>query len=218
MKLTQKGNRYYVVKRVPQRFRTIEPRRQVWITLGTDSLREARQRAVEAVRDLENQWIAALSSPGATIQRYKALSEVAFARGFAYVPAAQVAQLSMDELLLRITAAQESPTVEQAVLGHEKKPKHRLSEIVALYMQLVAVEVKDKGRDQRRMWQNALKRSVGRLIKAVGDKPVEDLGREDALAFRKFWATRIQEEGVSPSTANREFATLSGLFSTLYKC
>ena len=88
---------------------------------------------------------------------------------------------------------------------------------MALYIQLVAVEVKDKGRDQRRMWENALKRSVGRLIKAIGDKPIEDLQREDALAFRNLWAERIHKEGVCPSSANREIATLSGLFSTLYK-
>ena len=111
MKLTQKGNRYYLVKRVPQRFATIEPRRQVWIALGTDSHREARQRAVEAVRDLENQWMAALKSPGTSIQRYEAQCEVASARGFAYAPASQVAQLSVDELLRRITVAQESPIV-----------------------------------------------------------------------------------------------------------
>ena len=169
------------------------------------------------MRDLENQWTAALKSPGTSIRRYEAQCEVASARGFAYAPAAQVAQLSVDELLRRITASQESLTVAQAVLGHEEKPKHLLSEIIALYIELVAVEVKDKGRDQRRMWENALKRSIARLIKAVGNKPIEDLQREDALAFRNLWATRIHEEGVSASSANRELATLSGLFSTLYK-
>ena len=141
MKLTQKGNRYYVVKRVPQRFRAIEPRRQVWLALGTDSPREARQRAVDAVCDLESQWTAALKSPGASIRRYKALCEVASARGFAYASVDQVAQLTVDELLRRITAAHENPTVAQAVLGQEEKPKHRLSEIGALYTQLGPVDI-----------------------------------------------------------------------------
>ena len=117
MKLTQRGSKFYVVKRVPTRFQAIEPRRQVWIALGTDSLREARQRAVDAVRDLESQWTAALKSPGASIRRYKALCEVASVRGFAYAPADQVAQLTVDELLRRITAAHENPTVAQALLA-----------------------------------------------------------------------------------------------------
>lgn len=61
MKLTQRGSRFYLVKRVPERFSSIEPRKQVWIALRTDSRCEAKRRAHDAARDLENQWIAKLS-------------------------------------------------------------------------------------------------------------------------------------------------------------
>jgi hypothetical protein len=61
MKLTQRGNRFYLIKRVPDRFSSIEPRRQVWVSLKTDSKSEAKARAIEAIHDLEKQWAAKLN-------------------------------------------------------------------------------------------------------------------------------------------------------------
>ena len=61
MKLTLRGSKYYLVKRVPEKFSSIEKRKQIWIALRTDSLKEAKKRAYDAERDLENQWIATLS-------------------------------------------------------------------------------------------------------------------------------------------------------------
>jgi len=55
VKLTQRGNQFYFVKRVPDRFSSIEPRKQVWVSLKTDSKSEAKARANEATRDLEDQ-------------------------------------------------------------------------------------------------------------------------------------------------------------------
>ncbi len=217
MRLTQKGNKFYAVKRVPQRFRAIEPRRQVWLALGTDSPSEAKARATVAVQNLENQWLACQQASGDGMQRYEALSHLAADKGFSYAPAAQVAKLTVDELLRRVAVAQQSPVIAEAVLGAEEAPPLRLSEITDLYRQLVAVEIKDKGPNQRRIWENTVRRSLGRLIKVVGDKPVADLNREDALAFRNHWVGRIQNDGVSAGTANREIASISGVFSTLYK-
>ncbi|WP_197742895.1 DUF6538 domain-containing protein [Lentilitoribacter sp. Alg239-R112] len=86
MKLTKKGSRYYLVKRVPDRFASIEPRKQVWISLRTDSKREAERRAVEALSDLENQWIAKLNGTYGNTERYHNLIEISEARGLPYLP------------------------------------------------------------------------------------------------------------------------------------
>jgi hypothetical protein len=102
-------------------------------------------------------------------------------------------------------------------LGSASKPTYRISQILDLYIDLVAVEVKDKGRDQRRIWENTLKRSLGRLMTVVGDKSVDDLTREDVLAYRNHWVNRIQEEGLTANTANRELTAIAGVFSKLYK-
>lgn len=217
MKLTQRGSKYYLVKRVPKQFMAVESRKQVWIALRTDSKNLALKRAHSVSEDLEQQWIAKLSGRSSNSQKFDALSQVASARGFQYLPADQVALQSIAEILKRLTVAQESETVAEAVLGAEKKPVYRLSNIVDLYLELVAIDVQNKGRDQRRVWENTIRRCVKRLIAAIGDKDIDELTREDTLAFRHHWATRIQDEGLTTTSANRELTTISGIFSKLYK-
>ncbi len=217
MKLTQRGSKFYLVKRVPERFAQIDSRKQVWIALRTDSLAEAERRAHDAARDLENQWLAKLSGQSQSFQRFDALSALAASRGFPYLPAEQVSEQPLSEILKRAAVAQDNDTVAAAVLGAEKPPTHKLSQIIDLYIELVAVDVKDKGRDQRRIWENTIRRSIGRLMSVVGDKPIDKLTREDVLAYRNHWVTRIQDEGLTSNSANRELTAIAGVFSKLYK-
>ena len=217
MKLTQRGARFYLVKRVPDRFSSVEPRKQVWVSLKTDSRSEAKARAHDAIRDLENQWAAKLNGECCDIRRYEALTSISTSRGFPYLPADEVARQTLDEILRRVSAAQENQTVAAAVLGAETKPVHKLSSIVDLYVQLMAAETKEKGRDQRRIWFNTLNRSFNRLISVIGDKDITDLSRDDALSYRNHWVQRIEGEGIAAKTANREMTAIGGVFSKLYK-
>lgn len=217
MKLTLRGSKFYLVKRVPSRFSSVEPRKQVWISLQTDSRTEAFRRASEVSLDLENQWLAKVSGGFSDKKRIASLSSIAETRGFQYLPADKVALQSIQEILSRVSFAQENMVVTEAVLGSDKTPKHRLSDIADLYLKLVEIDVQDKGRDQRRVWENTIKRCTKRFVVAVGDKCIEDLSREDMLVFRNHWVNRIKVEGVTTTTANRELTALSGIFSKLYK-
>ena len=97
-----------------------------------------------------------LTGERADIQRYDALSTLAVSRWFPYIPADQVAQQNLQEILLKTTAANENDTVAAAVLGSVKKSTIRLSGILDIYMKLVAVEVKDKRRNQNRCFEEIL--------------------------------------------------------------
>jgi hypothetical protein len=130
-------------------------------------------------------------------------------RGLPYLPADKVAQQTLEEILKRVTAAHENDIVAASVLGAEKKPSYKLSEILDLYIELMAVETKDKGRDQRRIWENTLKRSFTRLISVVGNKNIEELCREDIFVYRSHWAQRIQVDGLSAMSANRELTAIA---------
>jgi len=136
-----KRKQIYLIKRVPDRFSSIEPRRQVWVSLKTDSKSEAKARAIEAIHDLEKQWTAKLKGEGSNIGRYEALTNISTSRDFPYLPADQIAQQTLDEILRRVAVAQENETVAAAVLCAEKKPAYKLSSLVELDVQLVAVEV-----------------------------------------------------------------------------
>ena len=221
-KLTKRGSTYYVVKHVPARFADIEMRKQVWISLRTDSEAEARKRSVDAVRSLEAEWVAKAICKEPTPARYDALSALAAARGFSYMPAANLAEAPVDEITRRALSLRDSEdaaeeAVVAAVLGGDPTPKLMLSESAAAYIQLHEADARDKGRHQRRIWENTLHRSMGRLVEVAGDKPVDELKREDTLAFRAMWSLRIQSEGLSPASANREIAAVGGVLSTLHK-
>ena len=56
-----------------------------------------------------------------------------------------------------------------------------------------------------------------RLISVVGDQCIEDLSRDDGLAYRNHWVHRIQVEGLTPTTANREPRAIAGVFTKMYK-
>lgn len=217
MNIAQRGSIFYLVKRVPVAFAHVDGRSHVWVSLRTDSRREAERRAVDAIRDLENQWISKSRGQVADVQRFEALSSLSANRGFPYLPANEVAGLELLDLLRRITTAQEGKVVANAVLGGEPIPRYRLSEVIGIYIELVAVEVKDKSPDQRRVWENTLKRSIGRLMCVVGDKFIDDLSRQDVLMYRSHWSDRIREEGLSATSANRELTAVAGVFSKLYK-
>ena len=48
MTITKKGEKLYLKKRVPARFRGVEPREVIWISLRADSPSEALARSGEA--------------------------------------------------------------------------------------------------------------------------------------------------------------------------
>lgn len=89
--------------------------------------------------------------------------------------------------------------------------------MIGIYVELVAADVKDKSPDQRRIWENTLKRSIGWLVSVVGDKFIDDLLRQDVLMYRSHWSDCIREEGLSATSANRELTAVAGVFSKLYK-
>jgi integrase len=132
-----------------------------------------------------------------------------------------LAEGPVEEISRRVLHLQEADVVDDpeivgAVLGGAEPPRGlMLSGAAAEALRLKAPEAKDKGRNQRRLWENAVKRSFARFAELVGDKPVDELTREDARAFRAHWSERISREGLSAASANREIAAISGALRSL---
>ena len=197
--------------------KSVEPRSQVWLSLKTDSPSKARRRAIEFVDRLESQWRTKLALGNDHDHDLATLQQAAQSEGFAYVDCDNIVTLPLAELIQRINLAQQNTAIIPAVLGEPAPTEPKLSELFDLYQNLVAVDVQDKGDNQRRIWENTAKRTLGRVISVIGDKPLDQLTRQDALMFWKYWANRIIEKGLSASTANRELTALSGIISRLHK-
>ncbi|SED24591.1 DUF6538 domain-containing protein [Rhodobacter sp. 24-YEA-8] len=70
MKPILRGTTYHLRKRVPQRYRPVEPRDTVWISLHTDSEKVAKAKAPAAWSELVEAWEAKLFGKEADAEQF----------------------------------------------------------------------------------------------------------------------------------------------------
>jgi len=100
------GSTYHLRKRVPARFKNIEHRRHIGISLHTDSWDQAQQKASVAWRQLLAGWEARLAGDTSDAEkRFAAARQLAQARNYRFLPSDQVAALTTIDLSERINIA-----------------------------------------------------------------------------------------------------------------
>lgn len=224
---------YYWVKRVPKRFSGLVlganglPVSQVRQALHTDSLSEAKAKAIKIEASRLAEWEAIAASDHASARaHYEAAKELAHARGYAYRPTASLIAGDSDQLLKRILAVTgdnlSSKAAAQAVLGTIPEALPTLTEVRDEYFELPRTRHTKKTEQQLRRWKNPRARAVSSFLEIVAPKdgrgnavptPIDQITREDALKFREWWACRVQD-GMDPGTANKDFGHLSEMWYT----
>lgn len=227
---------YYWVKRVPKRYRDVvrgldgQPISQVRVALQTDSRKEAEARAplVEAERMAE--WEAMLSGDSASAARhYAAIKEIAARKGFVYTPAPRLRDSDVQDILERLAAlADRSGTltaprqVVKALLGAVPEALPTFPEVLAEYYELTSTRHLKKSESQLRRWRIPRDRAVRNFVEITSARsesgvpialPVNEITREHALKYRKWWVDRVAE-GLAPGSANKEIGHLSEILST----
>jgi integrase len=223
MKLILRGTTYYIRKRVPQRFATVEPRQTVWISLHTDSQTLSETKAPAAWAEMIEAWEARLAGHSEDAeQRFEAARQLAQARGFRYLPAKKVAALPIDLVLERIeavkTVAGEPDKLDAtAILGGATAPPLTVQSALDLYWTLAKDKTFGKSDDQLRRWKNPRYKAVRNFIDVVGDKPIKDITGDDMLDFRQWWVERVESEGLTANSANKDLVHLSDVLRTVNK-
>ncbi|MBP7001681.1 DUF6538 domain-containing protein [Amaricoccus sp.] len=221
--LLTRGGRFFYVKRVPRRFEHLDPRRPVRMALHTDSEAEARAKIPAVEAGLWAYWEAlAAGNSGEAAARHCATVALAEARGFTYRPAADIHAGAFEALIARVTALieatanQAAPILPEAdaLLGLLPAPRPRWSDVLADFFALTRDRLKGKAPDQVKRWEDPRKLTVDNMVAVMGDKPIDAIDRADALAFRKWWADRV-EAGHDANTANKQFGFASDIFSTV---
>lgn len=225
--LQAKRGIWYYHRKVPKALRDVDGRAPlVRTSLETRNIAEARPRR-DAYEAADNQlWGAMLAGDDQVRARkiYEAAVRRAEAMGFTYRPAAEVAELPIEELLARTeTLGDAGRTVEQqtALLGGETPPPLVLTAVYEIYVDEIATaELRTKSAQQRRKWINVKKRAVDRFVEVVGDIDMGKITREHALKVWRYWQVRIApKEGKSthtPSSGNRELGSLRTLYAEYY--
>lgn len=221
--LRRRGKGVYLYRRVPKRYESVETRRHIWLSLRTDSMSEAKGKAGPAWQQLIAGWEAKLSGDTSDAEkRFASARELAAVRGFRYQPVDTVAKMKIDELLDRVEAVPvrtgHPDMIEAAaLLGGVEKPKITVSRALDLYWELAREKTIGKSADQLRKWKNPRIKAVRVFIEVVGDKDIAAITGDDMLDFRAWWLDRIENEGLKPSSANKDLIHLGDVLKTVNK-
>jgi integrase len=236
---------WHYIRRVPKRFSALDDRNVIRASLKTKSLETARLRRDSMIEADDLYW-ASLADPEdetvngqadtikreIAIRRYRRANARALARGFVYTRAAElVDEVDIRGLIDRMKEVdrqdrgKKSPSerVEaEALLGGVDVPTHTISEAFDVYCDDIAIgEVMNKSPSQKKSWRKTKLRAVTYFLKIVGDKPIADISRGDALKFYDWWKDRIKaKEGENrrgANTANRDLGNLRLLYKEYFK-
>jgi len=219
--LILRNSKYSLKRRVPKRYWSVETRPIVWVSLHTDSLSIANEKAQAVWEEMVAGWEARLSGNDPEARHhFDAVQTLANARGFKYLPMDQVAELPIDELLTRIEnigsyRAQTKQSDAKALLGAIARPAYSVSETLTEYWRLSRDKTLQKSPDQIRRWRNPRIKAINNFISIVGDKPISEITRDDLIEFRDWWLARIEVQGLDPSTANKDFTHFNSVLKTV---
>lgn len=222
MTIMKRGSTYHLRKRVPRRYQGVEERKSVWVSLHTDSLTVANQKADAAWQHIVEGWEARLAGDTSDAEkRFEAAKNLAAVRGFRYLPAPRVAELPREDLLARIEAVPECKNGEldmretAAIMGGVGEPPITVTRALELYWGLVADKTLGKSPDQLRRWENPRKKAVANFVDVIGDKAIGDITGDDMLDFRTWWFERIQNEDLTPNSGNKDLIHLGDVLKTV---
>ena len=216
-----RNGKFHYYRRVPTEVAHLDRRPFVKVSLKTDSEAIARKRVVLVNQATEEYWQnLAHHDQGNLRERYDSAVRLARSFGFPYQPVNNLATGDLGDLVSRVEAVgikgpEKTPVVE-AVLGGATVPELTIETALEEYWSLSADLNLDKNDDQTQRWRNPRIKAVRNFITVTGgDKRLNTLTREDALAFRDWWLERIREEGLTPNSANKDIGHLSQMVKTV---
>lgn len=179
-----RNDSFYVVRRVPARYASVEPRKQIWLSLDTAHHVEATNKASAAWDALVEFWELRLAGRDEdAMKRYDAAREIAARKGFTFLPKSEVRQLPDDALLERVEAipnAGNLPGKEEgvALLGNLTKPRLTVSSALDEFWKLSKGDYLNLDQQQIRKKKNPVLQANRDFIAAVGDIALDDLKRD----------------------------------------
>jgi len=227
--LEQRGQRWYYVRRVPARFKSIDKRRIVRTTLCTDSLTIARERRDMMMDTDEQNWELALTkqlnittADTPEMCRYRLARRKAQAVGFEFKPILEIAHSEPRETILRRVQTLREDGVTQleteAVLGIIEPPKDTIRDAFKLYCDKLSIsDQSGKSPEQIDSWKRAKIRAIDNFVTLCGNLTMDAITRQQGREFYDWWAERLRPDNgqghtYRPNSANRELGNLRLLF------
>lgn len=221
--LIKRGNVFWFRMRCPKKYRNVFAQSHISESLGTDS-----KLAAEAlVPQVKQKWLleldareAGTQSPGST-ETFRAMLQLANREGLRPATATELAEGSLDVLLSRLSKLQTvDPSGQSALfaasLGGFELPETLISEVATKMSEYLPSHVQNKNARQKRTWGNKYKRASKTFEEAIEDKPVIKVTKDDAYAFRRYWANRVNTEEISTAYAHKHIGYLRMIVDAFY--
>ena len=218
--LTKRNGSWIYYRRVPGEYAHLDHRRFVRISTKVKVANDrtgtkARRVAAKLNATQEAYWRSLADGKAVNAkQAYADAVKLARSLGLDYLTPTDAAQRPLNDVLTRIEtllvdARIENPAIRKAVLGGVGKPKVMLADLFTEYEATQKTTLSKMSPDQVRKWTSAKKWAVEILIEQRGNKALQDLTREDALAYADFWEERVVTEGIGAGTANKNISHIS---------
>ncbi len=200
--ILKKNGIYYFNRRVPDFLRSFDPRKQVRVSLFTDSRKEALKLVVRHNENLEEYWRQLAKGQSFSNESFKAASRKSRLEAF----------IGDNEKPVEVVAS-------AAPLPAPVKPKEATAPTIekglTLFWAYARNKTMNKSPNQLRKWSNQRKLAIRNLIKCIGNKPMTEVTRADLLKFRDWWIDRMQEENLGPNAANKNLIQTKTIFETV---
>jgi integrase len=224
--LTKRDGVWTYTRRVPKAFAAIDSRVIVRISTGFTvaedraGVKAARAAATIEI-DLEAFWKA--SAGAGARDAALALDEArarARALGLAYKPIDDVVQESLEDIhrrlaVLEVGDRRQDATTVAAAIGGVPLPEILLSGLVEEFKIARKAAAAKKSPRQLKKWVRSRVHAVAVMVDVIGDKAIDRITRDDAIAFVDHWTARVVDGEVKPDTANRNMTHISGMLSAV---
>jgi integrase len=217
---------WYLMRRVPKEYKHLDKRGLVKISTNIAVAADprgvhARKVVAELNAVLEAYWRDLRDGEAADARvRFEAAQRRARALDLHYQTNAELAEGPLSEILKRIDLLSERGTLGDAgevsaVMGGEECPTIKMSGLVAEYEALSEATNARKTPNQMRKWRNPRLLAMNQVIEAIGDRPLDQYTRADALKLRTWWQGRIVGEGIKIKTANKMIGHVAKMVKTV---
>jgi len=226
--LQKRGDQWHYVRRVPKKFSELDKRGTIRKSLGTDSLRKARQLRNDQIKEDNLFWkLQTARSSGDNFEEqemiYQKAKLIAKHNHVPLIDMQSLLKLPIDDILKRLEILESTSgnvvdkNTADALLGTVKPPSMPISKAFELYCDKLAIgDLVGKSDGQKKAWRKAKLRPVKNFIAMHGDIAMDKLNREHAREFYNWWAERLLPEGdkkpLAPNSANRDLGNLRKLY------
>jgi integrase len=158
------------------------------------------------------------SGQAASEKEYNALVQRAKLSGYIYCYNPLLAEYPLDQIIERVRHVEKHAYRKdhvEAILGARPAPSFTIEEALGRYWDYSKDKILNKSPNQIRKWRNPRKKAIKNFINCTGNKPINELTREDTLKFRDWWIERVDKEGKSSGSANKDFIYVKVIITTV---